>query len=229
MDVEATPANRSHEVESTRTMIKRVEQKLGLKPSRLAGDTAYGSASMLNWMIEHKQIAPHIPVWDKTARKDDTLSSREFVWNAQVNEYRCPAGKDLRSEWRPFKNSRTHITKAETIIYRSSQPDCTGRSMKVRCCPNTPFRKIARSVYETAREEAKRIATTPAYKQSRRERKKVEMLFAHLKRILKLDRLRLRGPSGAHDEFLMAATAQNLRRMAIRLMADGEQNGIAIA
>jgi hypothetical protein len=180
-------------------------------------------------MIEHKQIAPHVPVWDKTARKDDTLSSSEFVWNAQANEYRCPAGKALRSEWRPFKNSRTHITKAETIIYRSSQPDCAGCSMKDRCCPNTPFRKIARSVYEAAREEAKRIATTPAYKQSRRERKKVEMLFAHLNRILKLDRLRLRGPSGAHDEFLMAATAQNLRRMAIRLMANGEQNEITAA
>jgi hypothetical protein len=91
------------------------------------------------------------------------------------------------------------------------------------------LRKIARSVHEAAREEAQRIATTPAYKQSRRERKKVEMLFAHLKRILKLDRLRLRGPSGAHDEFLMAATAQNLRRMAIRLMASSKRNEIAAA
>ena len=44
--------------------------------------------------------------------------------------------------------------------------------------------------------------------------KKVEMLFAHLKRILRLDRLRLRGPTGARDEFLLAATAQNLRKLA---------------
>jgi hypothetical protein len=58
---------------------------------------------------------------------------------------------------------------------------------------------------------------TPLYQQSRLERKKVEMLFAHLKRIVRLDRLRLRGPSGAHDEFLLAATAQNLRRLARRL------------
>jgi hypothetical protein len=86
-----------------------------------------------------------------------------------------------------------------------------------------------RGVYEAAREEAKRIATTPAYKQFRRERKKVEMLFAHRKRILKLDRLRLRGPSGAHDGFLMAATAQNLRRIAIRLMASSKRNEIAAA
>ena len=83
-----------------------------------------------------------------------------------------------------------------------------------RCCPNTPTPKIARSIHESARDIAREIAKTDSYQQSRKDRKKVEMLFAHLKRILKLDRLRLRGPSGAHDEFLLAATAQNLRRMA---------------
>jgi hypothetical protein len=86
--------------------------------------------------------------------------------------------------------------------------------MKARCCPNTPIRKIARSVHESARDTARDIAKTDVYKQSRKDRKKVEMLFAHLKRILKLDRLRLRGLTGANDEFLLAATAQNLRRMA---------------
>jgi hypothetical protein len=80
-----------------------------------------------------------------------------------------------------------------------------------------PNRRIMRSVHERSREVARAIADTPQYKQSRRDRKKVEMLFAPLKRILKLDRLRLRGLTGAHDEFLLAATAQNLRRMAKRL------------
>ena len=79
------------------------------------------------------------------------------------------------------------------------------------------MRKIARSVHEAARDVARRLATTAGYRQSRRSRKKVEMLFAHLKRIMKLDRLRLRGPGGARDEFLLAAIAQNLRRMALRL------------
>jgi hypothetical protein len=76
-------------------------------------------------------------------------------------------------------------------------------------CPNAPARKIPRSIHEGARDLARDIATT-----SRRERKKVEMLFAHLKRILKLDRLRLRRPSGARDEFHLAAAAQNLRKLA---------------
>ena len=77
-----------------------------------------------------------------------------------------------------------------------------------------PARKILRSIHEGARDMARDFAKTDAYVTSRRERKKVEMLFAHLKRILKLDRLRLRGPNGAKDEFLLAATAQNLRKLA---------------
>ena len=87
-------------------------------------------------------------------------------------------------------------------------------SLKARCSPNTPARKIPRNIHEGARDAAREIAKTDAYVTSRRERKKVEMLFAHLKRILNLDRLRLRGPKGAKDEFLLAATAQNLRKLA---------------
>jgi hypothetical protein len=89
--------------------------------------------------------------------------------------------------------------------------------MKQRCCPHTPFRKITRSIHEQARDVAREMAKRRAYGQSRRDRKKVEMLFAHFKRILKMDRLRLRGITGARDEFLLAAIAQNLRRMAKKL------------
>ena len=85
---------------------------------------------------------------------------------------------------------------------------------KPRCYPNTPARKVTRSIHEGARDMARDIAKTDAYLTSRRQRKKVEMLFAHLKRILNLGRLRLRGPNGARDEFHLAATAQNLRKLA---------------
>lgn len=214
VDVEATPAFRTDEVNATRTMIDRVEERFEMKPTRLIGDMAYGAAELLGWMVDDKAIEPHVPVWDKTQRKDETLSSSDFHWDQQAGEYRCPQGHALRSQWRAFKNLRTHLTKADTIIYRSSQSDCANCPMKARCCPNTPIRKIARSVHESAREVARTIAKTAAYRQSRKDRKKVEMLFAHLKRILKLDRLRLRGLSGANDEFLLAAAAQNLRRMA---------------
>jgi transposase len=217
VDVEATSAHRTQEVDATRIMIDRVERRFAIKPTRLIGDMAYGAAELLGWMVNDKAIEPHVPVWDKTQRTDGTLSSSDFRWDEQANEYRCPLGKALRSEWRPFKRPRTHITKDDTIIYASSQSDCVRCPFKARCCPHTPTRKIRRSIHEPARDVARAIAKSRLYKQSRKDRKKVEMLFAHLKRILKLDRLRLRGPSGAHDEFLLAAIAQNLRRMAKRL------------
>ena len=214
LDVKATPAYRTAEIEATKAMVNRVEVRFDLKPERFIGDTAYGSAPMLAWLTEEKEIEPHVPVCDKTERKDGTLSSSEFHWDEQANEYRCPAGKVLRSRRRNFTNLRTVVTKANTIIYRTSKSDCVPCPLKAQCCPNTPFRKIARSVHEAARDVARRIAKTAEYRRSRCERKKVEMLFAHLKRILKVDRLRLRGLTGADDEFLLAATAQNLRRMA---------------
>jgi lipopolysaccharide biosynthesis regulator YciM len=101
-----------------------------------------------------------------------------------------------------------------TLLYRASKHDCDICELKVRCCPNSPARKVLRSIHEAARDRARAIAKTDAYVTSRKERKKVEMLFAHLKCILGLDRLRLRGPRGARDEFLLAATVQNLRKMA---------------
>jgi hypothetical protein len=121
VDVEPTPAHRTAEVESTKTMIERVEAQFDIKPERLIGDTAYGTAPMLAWMVEEKDIEPHVPVWDKTERKNDSFSSNDFHWNEEAEEYRCPAGTPLRSEWRAFKNERSHVTKANTIIFRSRQ------------------------------------------------------------------------------------------------------------
>jgi len=229
MDVEATPSTLSQEVGSTKTMIDRVEERFNIKPKKIVGDTAYGAAALLGWLVDKKNIEPHIPVIDKTNRTDDTLSSNDFKWNESADEYRCPEGKALRKNWRPFKNERSHITKADTIIYRSSQRDCAECPNKNKCCPHTPIRKIVRSVHEAARDVARQIRTTAEYAISRCERKKVEMLFAHLKKIMKLDRLRLRGISGAQDEFLLAATTQNLRKMAKWTMKNAKKEQIAMA
>lgn len=215
LDVEATPAHRTAEVDSTKTMVDRVEERFDIIPDRLIGDTAYGTAPMLAWMVQDKGIEPHVPVWDRTQRKDDSLSSSDFEWDGEANEYRCPEGHALRSERRMFKIERTHVTKAGTVIYRASKTDCGKCAMKSQCCPNTPMRKIARSIHEDARDAARRIGATVQYQRSRHERKKVEVLFAHLKRILKIDRLRLRGLTGAADEFTLAAAVQNLRRLAM--------------
>ena len=222
VDVEATAAHKTEETNAAETMLERVEERFALKPHHLIGDTNYGTAEMLSWMVDRKKIEPHVPVWDRTQRDDGTLSSSDFQWDPARDQYRCPKGHALRQERRGFTKPRSHITQAGTIIYRASQADCTSCPLKAQCCPNTPVRKIARSIHESARDVARNLASSAAYKQSRKDRKKVEMLFAHLKRILKLDRLRLRGLSGAHDEFLLAATAQNLRRMAKWLMPIAE-------
>jgi hypothetical protein len=169
---------------------------------------------MLNWLVNERGIEPHVPVFDKSERTDGTFSRSDFTYDRQADAYVCPGGKELRLYHREFARPRSGIDADGFMRYRASRQDCEVCSLKPRCCPNTPARKIPRSLHEGARDLAREIATTEAYVTSRRQRKKVEMLFAHLKRILKLDRLRLRGPNGARDEFHLAATAQNLRKLA---------------
>ena len=207
VDVEATRAIRQAEVGAARTMIDRVEKRHGLHPEKLAADSAYGSAEMLSWLVHERGIEPHIPVFDKSARTDGTFEREDFTYDHKGDVYFCPAGKMLTCKG-------TLVNDGATLLYRASKYDCDACPMKPRCSPNTPARKIPRSIHEGARDKARDVAKTDAYLTSRRERKKIEMLFAHLKRILHLGRLRLRGPNGARDEFHLAATAQNLRKLA---------------
>ena len=214
IDVEATTAIRQAEVLAARRMIERSMEHFDLYPARLIGDTAYGTAEMLNWLVHERAIEPHIPVFDKSQRTDGTFSREDFAYDNDTDTYRCPAGKTLQHYRRPFTTPRTGGSKDNLIRYRASMRDCQPCPLKPRCCPKAPARKVLRSIHEGARDLAREIAKTDAYQTSRYQRKKVEMLFAHLKRILKLDRLRLRGPNGARDEFHLAATAQNLRKLA---------------
>jgi transposase len=207
MDVEASRAIRQAEVGAAKTMIERTEKRFDIKPKRLAADTAYGSGSNLNWLVKDKDIEPHIPVIDKSKRRDGTFSREDFTFDKERNVYTCPAGKTLTTTGKLVNNG-------ETILFRASNHDCGPCPLKSKCCPKTQGRKIPRSVYEEARDVARALAKTAAFAQSCCDRKRVEMLFAHLKRILKLGRLRLRGPRGAQDEFTLAAIAQNLRRLA---------------
>ncbi|MGA7951173.1 MAG: IS1182 family transposase [Thiobacillaceae bacterium] len=207
MDVEASRAIRQAEVGAGKTMVERTEERFNIKPKWLAADTAYGSGPNLNWLVKDKDIAPHIPVIDKSKRADGTFSREDFRFDKERNVYVCPAGKLLTT-------TGTVIDDGETLRYLASTSDCRDCPLKVRCCPKASFRRIPRSIYEEARDVARALANTEAFEQSRRDRKRIEMLFAHLKRILKLGRLRLRGPCGAQDEFTLAAIAQNLRRLA---------------
>ena len=161
VDVEATSAHRTEETEATKIMIERVEERLGIKPSHLIGDTAYGTAPILGWLVNDRQIEPHIPVWDKSQRDDGKFSNSAFTWNEAADEYRCPQGRALRRGWRAFSTPRTHMTNADTVIYRSRSADCASCPLKAGCCPNAPFRKIARSVNERARNVARARCQRP--------------------------------------------------------------------
>jgi hypothetical protein len=203
IDAEGTRANRVVEISVTRTMIERVARRFGLQPQRLAGDTVYGAVSLLKWLVD-RQITPHIPVWDKSARSDGTFSRADFVFDQERNVYVCPGGAQL--------TSTGNIDQGHIVYYRANKKDCSACSLKPRCT-TAAVRKVTRDLNEDVRDSVRALASTDAFQQSRRERKKVEMRFAHMKRILRLDRLRLRGLSGARDEVLLTATAQNLRRL----------------
>src|SRR5271157_4663138 len=208
MDVEASRAIRQAEVRASKTMIERTEERFDIKPEWLAADTAYGSGANLNWLVNDKKIAPHVPVIDKSNRDDGTFNREDFTFDKERNVYICPAGKILTTTGRLVNDGET------TLLYFASVLDCRSCPLRARCCPKMPARRIPRSIYEEARDVARALAKTKAFAQSRRDRKRVEMLFAHLKRILRLGRLRLRGPRGAQFEFTLAAIAQNLRRLA---------------
>lgn len=215
LDVEATRSIRQAEVGSVQTMIDRVNDTFGIAPERLIADTAYGTGVMLDWLDRQRGIAPHIPVFDKSGRKDGTFERADFAYDAECDAYICPGGKELKQSRRTFTKPREKRPDEDGMLrYRASKGDCDACALKARCCPKEPSRKILRSIFEPSRDRARAIAQTTDYAISCKLRKKVEMLFAHLKRILGLSRLRLRGPNGARDEFHLAATAQNLRKLA---------------
>ena len=157
MDVEATRAIRQAEVGAAKTMIERTEERFDIKPERLAADTAYGSAATLDWIVNEKGISPHIPVIDKSKRKDGTLSREDFIWDSKKNVYICPAGKTL--------TTTGHASTDHTIRYNALLGDCRACPLKPKCCPSMPSRRILRDVNEAARDVARALLDTQGFEQ----------------------------------------------------------------
>ncbi len=112
---------------------------------QLAGDSAYGAAEMLHWLVEERKIAPHILVIDKSSRQDGTFARADFSYDPEEDTYCCPEGKRLTT-------SGTIVNKGTTRLCLGSTFDCGPCHLNERCCPNTPARKIPRSIYEHTRE-----------------------------------------------------------------------------
>src|ERR1700719_216830 len=146
IDAEGTRANRIAEIAVTQTMMERVRRRFGLQPQRLAGDTVYGAVRLLKWLVD-RQIAPHIPVWDKSAHSDGTYSRTDFVFDRSRNIYICPNGKLLHTTGTVIDGS--------TLRYRASKFDCDACAFKMKCCPHTPARQVPRDLHEDARDVAR--------------------------------------------------------------------------
>jgi transposase len=204
VDAEGNRANRIDENRACVAMVERAARRFALKPKRLAADTAYGTARTLKTLVEHG-IEPHIPVMDKSARNDGTFSRADFQYDQERDLYICPGGKELKTSGTAHEGT--------TLKYIAKRSDCGACPLKPKCTTGRE-RRLARDIDEAVRDYVRALAETPAFKRSRDERKKVEMAFAHMKRIFKLDRFRLRGLNGARDEILLTATAQNLRKLA---------------
>jgi len=218
VDVEATPTRISKEVDATEIMIERVEDRFALKPRRIAGDVAYGTGEMLGWLVE-RGIAPHIPVWDRSKRDDGNFSTSDFTFDEGRDLYVCPGGKTLKT------TGTVHGGK--TLYYRARKSDCQSCPLKAQCCPKSPVRRLQRDVNQQARDHVQALMQTDAYAVSSGERKKIEGLFGEAKHILSMTRLRLRGLTGARDEFLLTATVQNLKRLALNTGLSPPQSATA--
>ena len=204
LDVEATPTRLSLEIEATETMVERIEDNFGLKPKRFAGDIAYGNGKTLGWLVE-RDIEPHIPVWDRSVSASAGKFSRDdFVFDQDRNVYICPAQKDLKTSGTVYDGT--------TLRYLAKRSDCAACPLKPQCTTSLE-RRVSRDVNQDARDYAQSLMRSEAYAESSVERKKIEVLFGEAKHILSMDRLRLRGLSGARDEFLLTATVQNLKRL----------------
>ena len=197
-----------------RRMIDRTKERFGLKPDWVAADTAYGASENLVWLTLKRQILPFIPVFDNSKRDDGTWSRSDFTWDEENDRYICPEGKELKHSRRNYSDPARMASGLKARNYAALKSDCQNCPSKARCCPNTPTRRIRREKYEIVRDFARQCTASEFNPTAQARRKKVEMLFAHLKRILGLGRLRLRGPCGVQDEFTLAAIAQNLRKLA---------------
>lgn len=207
LDVEATPALFHQETVAARRMVERVE-KLGVRAESVCADKAYGSGEFLNWLLQ-RGVQPHIPVIDRRHQTDGHFTRDQFRYEPAEDVYYCPQGKPLRYRGRQRAN--------QAYAYCATEAQCQGCPQKKLCTPG-PYRKLSVSWYEPARQAVRALAGTPAYERSRRARYKIEALFAELKQRMRLQRVRLRCLWNVGEQFLLAATAQNLKRL-VRFLA----------
>ena len=202
--VQATAARLSQESAAAREMITRSAQRRGRFPQSVAADTTYGNGELLAW-LEERNITPYIRVKESPAPPSNLYGIEKFRYTPETNAYTCPEGKQLTYLGVNARN-RNHI-------YRATRKRCRDCRQKAQCTTGT-YRQIAIHVHEPARQRARERTTGPAFAAAQCQRRKVEALFAELKNQIGLRRVRLRRLKFVREQFFLAATAQNLKRLA---------------
>jgi transposase len=201
--VQATEARLSHESMAARDMIDRYREQYGRQPQSLAADTTYGNGEMLQWLID-RQITPNIRVKESPHPDVGHFGIEMFTYDAEHDWYTCPQGKLLKYCGESKQN--------RTRMYRSTLKRCRDCPIKAQCTAGK-FRALSINLHESAREYAREIARRPGFAASQSARRKVEALFAELKNVIGLRRLRLRRMRFIREQFYLAATVQNLKRL----------------
>ena len=202
--VQATAARMSQETVAAQDMLTRFSAWQGGQPESVAADTTYGNGGFLRWLADRK-ITPYMRTRDSIHRKNSPFYGPErFRYEAENNRYICPAGQALNYGGRNMRN--------RTYAYIGTRKRCGACALKAECT-NGAFRYLAIHMDEAARERAREFANTPEFTKAQRQRKKVEALFAELKNQIGLRRLRLRRMKFVREQFLLAAVAQNIKRL----------------
>jgi hypothetical protein len=202
--VQATAARMSQETVAAQDMIARFAEWQGRNPESVVADATYGNGEFLQWLTE-RDITPYMRTRDNALRKNNPLYGPErFTYLPESNSYLCPAGEQLNYVGLNVRN-RAHA-------YIGSGKRCGACSQKAQCTRGR-YKYLAIHMHEPARQRARDLANTPAFATAQRERKKVEALFAELKNLIGLRRLRLRRMKFVREQFFLAAAAQNLKRL----------------
>ncbi len=125
LDVEASRSVRQAELGAMQTMLDRTKDTFDINPERMIADTAYGTGPLLDWLVQKRGIAPHIPVVDKSGRTDGTFERADFTYDVDNDAYICPGGKELKQSRRAFTTPRTTKPDKDGILrYRARKADC---------------------------------------------------------------------------------------------------------
>jgi transposase len=211
--VQATAARMSQETVAAQDMIARFAEWQGREPASVAADATYGNGEFLQWLTE-RGITPYMRTRDSALRKNSPLYGPErFTYLPESNSYLCPAGEQL--------NYGGHSARNRTHVYIGTRKRCGGCGQKTQCT-SSPLKYLAIHIHEPARQRARDLINTPAFVAAQRKRKKVEALFAELKNQIGLRRLRLRRLKFVREQFFLAATAQNIKRL-VRYLSQPKQ------